>query len=346
MRALWLVALLVACKGKPTDDPAHTGSATTAAVTIDWAACDKALAKAATAPLDARPQIVLDGCRVCGGDWKPLLLWNVEPSSGGPRREQIEQMMVECNAFCTGDSKLKFMAGVDKARGQNVNTPWRQLAAACKDKVNAAPDDRFMSAPFFALDRIARAAAGRGGATADKLAALELPLPASTIGGAGVALPDADGVAPKSGDLQITVLGDQIHVGRMPRAKLGAAGVTVDLHAAGYPGDAVALEQLGAKLLELAGSGKAQPATLLAPHAMPAEKLIPIVAAASAVAPVYLAASAYESPEGWQLPGTIPVALEAGKGIEVTGEMTVQNLATELGQRATQKARRIGIAKP
>jgi len=351
MRALWLVALLVtplgACKGKAKDDPAHTGSGSAAApATIDWAACDKALAKAANAPLDARPQIVLDGCRVCGPDWKPLLQWNVEPSSGGPRREQIEQMMVACNAFCTGDSKLKFMAGVDKARGQNVDTPWRQLATACKAKVNAAPDDRFMSAPFFALDRIARSAAGRGGATADKLSAIELPLPAITISGAGVALPDADGVTPQPGDFQITVLGDQIHVGHMPRAKLGAGGVTVDLHDTGYPGDQVTIEQLGTKLLELAGGAKASPVTLLAPHAMPAEALIPIVAAASAVAPVYLAAIAYESPEGWQLPGIIPVALEPGKGIAVTGEMTVQNLATELGRRATQKARRVGIAKP
>ena len=62
-------------------------------------------------------------------------------------------------------------------------------------------------------------------------------------------------------------------------------------------------------------------------------------------APVYLAAHAYESPEGWQLAGAIPVALEAGKGIEVTGEMTVQNLASELATRAAQKLNRIGLAK-
>src|SRR5690606_15234159 len=146
----------------------------------------------------------------------------LEASRGGPRREQIEQMMVACDAFCTGDSKLKFMAGIDKARGRGVNTPWRQLATACGEKVNGSADPRFMSAPFFALDRIARAAASKGGAIADKLAALELPLPAITISGAGVALPDADAAVPNVGALHVTVLGDAIHVGTIPRAKLAA----------------------------------------------------------------------------------------------------------------------------
>jgi hypothetical protein len=352
MRALWLIALLVACKGKdkPTDTP--TGSAhpviqnkVPVEVKIDWAACEKAMDKAAGAPIDARPQILLDGCHVCGGDWKPLLMWNVDPTSGGPKREQIEQLMVTCNAFCTGDSKLKFIGGVDKARGQNVNTPWRQLAVACKETVNGSADDRFMSAPFFALDRIARAAAGKGGATADKLAALHLPLPAITISGAGVVLPDSDAVTPKVGELQITVLGDAIHVGRMPRAKLAATGVVAELGKAGYPGDTVKLEQLGAKLHELIGEDKTQTITILAPHAMPALNLVPIIAAASAVAPVYLGAHAYESPEGWQLAGAIPIAIEAGKGIDVTGEMTVQNLARELASHAARKQNRIGVTK-
>jgi hypothetical protein len=40
------------------------------------------------------------------------------------------------------------MSAIDKTRGQGVNTPWRQLENACKDKVNGSADDRFMSAPF------------------------------------------------------------------------------------------------------------------------------------------------------------------------------------------------------
>ncbi|HEY5946794.1 MAG TPA: hypothetical protein VIV40_14925 [Kofleriaceae bacterium] len=339
------LALLAGCKSKPHDAPSTGSGSAAIEVKIDWSKCDTALAKAANAPLDARPQLILDGCQVCGGDWKPLLQWNTEPSNGGPKREQIEQMLVACNAFCTGDSKLKFMAALDKARGQGVNTPWRQLENACKQKVNGAPDDRFMSAPFFALDRIARAAAAKGGATADKLAAIDLPLPAITISGAGVVLPDSDGVTPKTGPLHITVLGDAIYVGTMPRGKLTASGVTADLGKAGYPGEAIKLEQLGAKLTELVGADKTQTITLVAPHAMPAVNLVPIIAAAAAVAPVYLAANAYESPEGWQLAGAIPVALEARKDIEVTEEMTVQNLARELATRAARKQNRVGVTK-
>ena len=216
MRALIAsIALsVVACKGKAEQKPAPGSGSAVAEVQIDWAKCDQALAQAATAPLDARPQIVLDGCQVCGGDWQPLLDWNVDPASGGPKREQIEQRMVACKAFCTGDSKLKFIASVDKVRGQSVNTPWRQLATACKERVNGSSDDRFMSAPFFALDRIARAAAAHG---SDKLAAIELPLPALTVSGTGVMLPDAEGVVPSVGPIQIKVLGDKIHVGKLPR---------------------------------------------------------------------------------------------------------------------------------
>lgn len=346
MRVLVLVAVLAACKGK--DKPiAQSGDdkPSQAVVRIDWARCEQAIDKASAAPLAARPQLVLDGCQVCGGDWKPLLAWNVEGVNGGPRREQIEQMMVACHAFCTGDSKLKFMAGLDKARGRSVNTPWRQLATACGDKVNGSPDARFMSAPFFALDRIARAAAGKGGTIADKLTALELPLPPITISGAGVVLPDADAVTPTVGTLHVTVLGDSIHVGTMPRARLGATGVLAKLGNAGYPGDAVTLEQLGEALRTLTGGDTTHTITILAPHAMPAVNLVPIIAAASAVAPVYLGAHAHESAEGWQLAGAIPVALAAGKDLVITDEMTVQNLARELAAVAARKQHNIGVTK-
>ncbi len=346
MRALVLVAVLAACKGKDKPAP-HAGEEPSGpvAVRIDWARCEQAITTAASAPLAARPQLVLDGCQVCGGDWKPLLAWNVEAASGGPKREQIEQMMVACQAFCTGDSKLKFMAGIDKARGQSVNTPWRQLATACGDKVNGSADARFMSAPFFALDRIARAVESKGGAIADKLAALELPLPAITISGAGVALPESDAVSPNVGTLHVTVLGDAIHVGTLPRAKLGASGVLAKLGDGDYPGEVVSVAKLGEALRVLTGGDTTQPITILAPHAMPAVKLVPIIAAASAVAPVHLGAHAHESPEGWQLPGAIPVALQAGKDLVITDEMTVQNLARELAAVAARKQQHIGVTK-
>ena len=348
MRAWIAIALIVvaACKGdKKTGAGSGAGSAPPPAE-VDWAKCDQALDAAAAAPLGARPKIVIDGCPVCGKDWTPLLRWSIEPQSGGPRREDIEAVMVACNAFCTGDSKLKFMGTVDKARGTDARTPWRTLASACKEKVGAVPDDRFMSAPYFALDRIARATAARGGDTAAKAAALTVPLPAVTLSGVGVVLPDADAVSPSvSPDLHVTLLGDVIHVGRMPRGKLGSSGVEVDLGKPPYPGEQVAASALGAKLLELVGEDKMQTLMLLAPHAMPAHKLVTIIAAASAVAPVYLGAHAGEAPEGWQLAGAIPISLEAGGAnpIAVTDEMTVQNLARELSAHVARELNRVGV---
>lgn len=328
MRAAWLIALCVAAACK--------GSAKMVNVTFNMHACEKAIEQAATAPIDERPKLLLDGCLMCG-DWTPILTWNVDPASGGPRSEKIEEALVHCDAFCTGDAKMKFMAGVDKARGQSVNTPWRQLADACKDKVNAGPDTRFMSAPFFALDRVARKlAAFPDHDLTPRLAAVELPLPPLTVSGAGVALPETDGVSAKTGDVQVTVLADQIYVGTLPRAKLTAAGVEVELGKAGYPGELVTLDALAGKL---AG---AKSITLLAPQAMKADKLVDIIAAASAVAPVYLAGAAPEAPTGWQLPGDIPVALAAGNDLVVTPEMTVQNLARELVARKQSK---VGVTK-
>lgn len=346
MRGWWLIPLLWACKDKQ-DKRQPVPAAEPAVSTYVSSACELAIDKAAAAPLAARPKILIDSCPVCSQhDWEPILAWNVEPAAGGPKREDIEQLMVACDAFCTGDSKLKFMAGIDKARGQSVDVPWRRLADTCKDKVDASPDHRFMSAPYFALDRIARALATvQSGALAGKLAALELPLPALTVSGAGVALPEVEQVAPTTGAIAVTVIGDAIHVGRMPRAHLGAGGVNVDLPAPGYPGDPVNADQLAAKLTELVAGDATQTITLLAPQAMPAKHLVPIIAAASKVAPVHLAASAAASPEGWQLAGTIAVALEAGKDIQVTDEMTVQNLARELAARAARKPGRVGVTK-
>jgi hypothetical protein len=80
---------------------------------------------------------------------------------------------------------------------------------------------------------------------------------------------------------------------------------------------------------------------------MPAENLVPVIQVAGAIAPLYLAATAHESPEGWQLPGAIPVAIgpEGDAAIGVTGEMTVQNLATELGKKVAQNVKRVGVTK-
>jgi hypothetical protein len=338
-----LALLFVGCKDKSSREVAPA----TATSAIDWAACDAALVRARAAPLAARPQIVIDGCRVCG-DWTPILRWNTPQTDGGPTRAEIEAAMVACGAYCSGEAKLKFLGTLDKARGTSARTPWRQLGEICKHQVSALPDQRFMSAPYFALDRIARAAGVRGGDTARVAGELELPLPAVSVVGTGVALPEvASGVAPDPGDLVLTLLGDTLHLGRLPRARLGPDGVTVELGEHGYPGRPVTAAQLAAELSEVRDSTDPNPATvtIVAPHAMAARALMPAIAAAAPVARLRLGALAHESPEGWPLLGAIGVVLAAGGDdpLIIRADMTVQQLATELVLR---KRDRIGITAP
>ncbi len=350
-----LVLALAACgKGKSKDAPGpgsatHVvmhGNADAGVIDIDWKPCEAALRSAATAPLDERPKIVIDGCKVCG-DWMPILRWRTPQQEGGPSRAQIEAAMGQCSAYCDPTAKQRFLGSLDNARGGPARTPWRWLGEVCKSAVSAVPDNRFTTAPYFALDRIGRAASAKGGDVANLLAAIEVPLPAVSVTGAGITLPDVEtGVAPTAGPIAITVIGGAIHVAKLPRARLGATGVLVDL--GNYPGDEVKPADLGATLTKLVGGETTMSIALLAPVALPAEALVPIIAAASHVAPVYLAANAAGSPEDWDLPGTIPVALEVGgkDTFSITGEMTAQNLATELANRAHAGIKKLGLTAP
>ncbi len=354
LRALVFAALLAAgCKGTepPTASTTNregsgSGSGTGNAAVTNWSRCDDALAAAAIAPPNARPQLLIDGCEVCG-DWDPILRWNTPTGDGGPRREQIAAAMVGCDAFCSGDAKLKFLGTLDDARGSRSRTPWRQLAEICKEAVSAIPDQRFMSAPYFALDRIARAATLRGGKTAALLTALELPLPPVTVVGTSFDLPAVkvqtsshgsrgDSAAPIGG-IHITLLGTLIHVGRLPRARLGANGVQVIEGAgSGYPGRAVTLVELGGALKALIVNDPLRRITLLAPPSTPATRLVDVIAASGAEA-VHLGVHADEWFDRWQLPAAIPVALAGtGEPLAIGASMTVQDLARTLADRCNR----------
>ncbi len=341
----------VACKG--SHEAAGTGSDhgssgfvhpvlgdAQAAPPVDWTACNTALRKAATEPLDVRPQLVIEGCAVCG-DWAPILQWNRPSKEKGPSRLQIEQAMATCG-YCSPNAKQRFLGTLDAARGTSSRTPWRTLGEVCKAEVSALPDNRFVNAPFYALDRIARAASAHGGDTANLVAALELPLPAVSISGSGLTLPDVeDGVSPTAGPIAVTVMGDGVHLAKLPRARMSAAGLVVD--GGNYPGDTVAPEQLSAALTKLAATDPATSITILASTALPAQQLVVIAAAAAKVAPVYLAVNAHGSPEGWDLTATIPVALTGGSPLVVSGEMTTQELAAELAKRSKNGQRTVTL---
>ena len=360
MRAsLVLAALLIAgCKDKPKQeaqtaqpsDP-HGSAARDAgapAPPIDWAACDAAVTKAASAPLNARPQILIDGCRVCG-DWTPILRWNTLQTDGGPKRIEIENAMLACNAYCVGEAKLKFLGTLDDARGKSSRMPWKQLAILCKDRVSAEPDGRFLDGSYFALDRIARAIGTKGGDLATRAGAIELPLPAVSVVGTGPPLaPIDERVATGASELQITLLGGTISVGTMPRARLTKGGIKVDLGPDGYPGKTVTVKELGAALKALAGDDRTRSVAILMPSFMPARGLEPIIAAASAVMPVYLAARARVDPADWELPGSIPIALEnhGPKVLKISAKMSVQGLASALARLALDDVKRVGITSP
>jgi len=343
-----VLVLLAACKGKhDTPKPAQGSAGSGSAAPIQWkvtASCKHAIQMAATVGLGSRPKILITGCQVCTPDWTPILSWNTRPEDGGPPRTAIEKAMLDCHAYCNPNARQRFLGSLDAARGTDMRTPWRELATACKDEVSAVPDARFMGGAYFALDRIARAVGAEGGDTATALAALELPLPAVSVSGVGPVLPDVDGTAQDASLVEVTVLGDKIFVGKLPRAHLTASGIHVDLGETGYPGAQTDRSKLVEALRYAIGDAKDPTITLLAPHAMPAQDLLPIVAAAVQVAPVHLAANWVDAPEGWALPADLHVALEsAGDPVTVTAEMTVQQLAGALAQH---KGSRVVLRSP
>ena len=346
MKLAVVLVLLAACKGKH-DEPPKPAAGSDKPAPVPWtvdAACDAAIEKAAAAPLDARPQILIDGCHVCTADWAPIVRWNTRPQDGGPPRSAIEKAMLDCHAYCDPNAKQRFLGALDAARGTDTRTPWRELATVCKDQVSAVPDARFMGGAYFALDRIARAVGLAGGDSAAALTALEVPLPAVSASGVGPVLPDFPGATPTSSPYAITVLGDKVFVGEMPRAHLGKTGVRVAFVDAGYPGSEAEPKRLAEALRYMVGDDKDPSFTLLAPFAMPAQNLVPILKTAVSVAPVYLAANAETAPEGWSLPANIPVPFaETGDPVTVTAEMTVQQLAGALAQH---KGSRVVLRSP
>jgi hypothetical protein len=308
-----LLAVLPACKGSSREGQAKdpgTGSASAAlgsaaAPPVDAQiadanvdACRAAAATVATLPRNKRTVALLEGCAPCG-DWGPILGWSITEADGGPRRAAIEASLRACNAFCDDNAQQRFFGTFDSARGQNGRTPWRLLGEICKAAVSAVPDTRYMGAPYFALDRAARLIGDPA-----LLAAIELPLPAVGITGAGVELPGSPLMVPEAGPTSITVNDRELVLGTLPSAKLSTGGVVV---AGDYPGTAVAPEALAAALARPERSG--HPAALLAPRELPASRIVDAVTAARG-REIRLAVGERQL-LGWVIPNTVPVALLA-----------------------------------
>ena len=319
MRALIALAAgaaLVACKQHDAPAPAPppkppADASVPADANLD--SCKTSLARIAGLPSNQRAQALLDSCHPCG-DWQALLLWNNPADVGGPPRSAIEQSMLACNAYCVPDAKQRFLGTLDAARGQDTRGPWRALGEVCKDAVSAVPDTRFMGAPYFALDRIARSIADPA-----LLAQIQVPLPALTLTGVGVALPQGP-LQPSDGGLgAITVDARQILLGSLPIAQLTPTG----LHVSGdYPGTPLDPKALAAALTTPALAG---PISVLAPRELPAARIVDVIAAAGGHE-LRLAVAA-RGPGGWSVPGSIPIAMTAkpASGIRLAVDSSPEN---------------------
>lgn len=317
VRAIAAALVLCACKGKgkeaPAPPPAPAAPAAPAPIAAPadaavapsdpWARCAAALRAAATGPETTRVARLLDGCRPCG-DWAPILSWATPADASGPTRAAIEQAMAACDAWCEPAAKIRFLGALDAARGRASRGPWRALGEVCRDKVSAVPDTRYMSATYFALDRIARDAAARPDGPA-LLAAIELPLPAISITGAGVALPSSPVTTPARAPAQLTITQTELRVGKLPRATLGADGVVVRGDDPPYPGALVAPRQLASVLGQ-----HGEPIVVFAPAGMAADRVVQAVRAADGRA-LQLAAASARGTSDWPIHGVVPVTLRS-----------------------------------
>ncbi len=322
MRRLAAVLVLAAaCKGKePTKDPVAVPphpipEPVPVPVAGDWAVCKAALQASPKLPPTKQVAALIDACRPCG-DWKPLLEWQTPVESGGPKQKDIETAMLGCKAYCDPNAKMRFVNALDDSRGKNNRRPWRVLGEFCKEALSSVPDARFMSAPFFALDRIARDVAARpdGGKL---LAAIDLVLPAASVTGAGLEIPMSAVTKPSAAPSHLTLTVTEIRAGALPHARLGANGVTVTADM--YPGNAVKLADLPATFDKLP-----QPVLVFMPKKMSADKLVEVLATTKR-RPMQLAVEATSTLPGWDQYGAAP--------IDLVGEVDPATLPKDKAQR-------------
>ena len=312
--ALAVLAGAAACKGKSTSkttEPPLVGSgsgtrapADAASAPGDWAACEAALKAAPTQPATRRVDAIIEGCRPCG-DWTPILTWNKLPQDGGPTRTQIENAMVACRAYCEPNAKMRFLGTLDDARMNGARTPWRLLGEMCRDQISAVPDARYMSASYFALDRIARDVAARPGGP-ELLKPIEIPMPPVSVSAVGIKIPDAPVSKPELMRVGVTVTLGEISIGTLPIATLGAAGVTVTGDP--FPGKPVVQKDLADAVGKLGGT-----AAVFAPSGMPASRLAELVAGSGAQT-LYLAVTSQSGAFG-----IVPIALASPRSQKVPG---------------------------
>lgn len=308
MRSVAILLAFVACKGGASklDDTGSGSGSAAPVVTTDWVpACRVTLEGLPKLGPARRVQALLDGCQPC--DTSAFLRWRTLPEDGGPRLEEIERSMESCEAFCSDQARQAFYGAIDAARGKQTERPWRRLAEVCPQ---SGSDGRFASAPLFALDRIARAAA-KDPTLAPLLAPVELPLPAWAVSGSGPQLPESAVIKPLTTRAVMTVTQTEVYIGTLAVATLGPDGVTVDLGRLPYPGDQTSTAPVLGD----------EPVVIIAPSGMRAVRVVDAVKTV-ARPDLRLAVASPGAPDGWSLlgmsgPALAPMPPATGRRIEV-----------------------------
>ncbi|MEZ4367506.1 MAG: hypothetical protein R2939_14705 [Kofleriaceae bacterium] len=298
-----LVAL-AACRD-PAPPAPSTGSAAPVAV-VDPGACAAAVAVAATRPAAER-FAALAPCRPCGDR-------TFDPAPGAMAASEL---LRACGGHCDGATRDRFVASFDE-RAPTANRPWRQLASDCPTAIGVdATSIRWASAPWHWLAQIARALA-----TAPGAGALELPLPAWGLTGAGYQLPIVGGGELPVATRHLTITPDATYAGPLPRARLTVGAPALALVAgADYPGPVRAPDELAAGL----GADDGTPVAVLAPRGLAIARIAEVVRAlddGSAAPTLALGVVSPATGAGWtDVPRTLPVRL---RGTPTPGDLVVE----------------------
>ncbi len=290
-----------ACKGKGT--PAGEGGEAAAGSAAsgkrskpagDWRpSCQRTLAGLGEVAPEQRARAILEGCPVC--DPGPLLLEREGMQRTAEYSVELDAAVQRCGGYCTKLARTDFLRMIQHQLDTKEPSarPWRQLAEACPAELGWRESSRgFTGATWFLLERTAKIAGAELAAPLAAATSASFPLPPVAPEGRGLGLPaPAGGPRALPGRLVITVLAEGAMVGRLPWARLAAAGVIVDGE---YPGAAAkdgeliaALAAAEVMLQEAAvvasGSGESGAAldassiTLAAPVALPARRLVEIL---------------------------------------------------------------------
>jgi hypothetical protein len=308
---LAMMTAAVGCRGEGDKAGARRAAAA-------WqATCGPALARLRSLPPEQRAGAVLDACPVC--ELGPIRIDRRGLKRGPTYLPELEAAMHSCGGFCSQVARKDFMRGIHHQadEGRSSPRPWRKLAEDCPVELGARDDSRnFVGATWFLLERIARAAGRELPAQLGEAA--PFPLPAVAEGGRGPLLPSVPAAlaAPLvvPGRLAVTVLAEQAMVGRLPWARLAAAGIAVD---GDYPGQradqlAPALAEARRLLASLPDGPAADlPITLAAPAGLPARRLAEVLGQLGA--PARLAVAPDSALPEYAPPMALPQRLVGGE---------------------------------